>query len=280
LEDFEKRTASQRLTYMTKEAGIMDFFHNIGTQRGRALAAWEKRYPEVVGKIRQGTIDQLESSQELLSEVLNLLKDMATYRAARKIDDYLSAGKQIVAAFKRFDMGGKSGGFRGFYNTTIKPWMDTQRKLEAEQATASTSKAVENMIVDQGKKNLDKPEATEKETTLPGLGNRPVPGDVMIPSGGVTTTDVEPMPAPPTPPHPTPVPTPPQPERMKSDEVAEELFGQKKSSYDAFVDSLEVFGNENPSLLASHISKYAKYIQAEQPETAVKLFKIAKSLRG
>src|SRR5579864_6571565 len=41
LEDFEKRIAAQRLPYLTKEAGIMDFFHNIGTQRGRALAAWE-----------------------------------------------------------------------------------------------------------------------------------------------------------------------------------------------------------------------------------------------
>jgi hypothetical protein len=62
--------------------------------------------------------------------------------------------------------------------------------------------------------------------------------------------------------------------------VAEELFGPRKSSYDAFVDSLQVFSSEDTTLLASHIAKYARSIQDEQPETAVKLFKIAKSLRG
>lgn len=281
LEDFEKRIASEKLPYFTKEAGIMDFFHNIGTQRGRALAAWEKRYPQVVAKIRDGAIEQLESSQNLLNEILTLLKEMASSRAARNIDVYLNTSKQVTNAFKKFDTGGKSGGFRGFYNAAVKPWMDKQRQLEQEaqaETTSSTAKAVTQMMDEQGKKNLEQ-------------------GEIVPPAGGVSSVILPPPPAVPTgveTPEGAELPegaestikTPVVPSLpgtkpgFKSDDVAKELFGPKKSSYDAFVDSLEIFANEDPSLLAAHISRYAASIQAEQPEVAVKLFKIAKSLRG
>lgn len=276
LEDFEKRIASERLPHFTKEAGIMDFFHNIGTQRGRALAAWEKRYPQIVAKIRDGAIEQLESSQNLLNEVLTLLKEMASSRAARNIDAYLNTSKQVVNAFKKFDTGGKSGGFRGFYNIAVKPWMDKQRQLEQEtqaETTSSTAKAVTEMMTEQGKKNL------EQEEEVPETDS---PSSVILPPSPAVPVGVEPPEGATPLPAQTPVvpPSLPGPRPFKSDEVAKELFGPKKSSYDAFVDSLEIFANEDSSLLAAHISRYASSIQAEQPEIAVKLFKISKSLRG
>jgi hypothetical protein len=278
LEDFEKRIASERLPHFTKEAGIMDFFHNIGTQRGRALAAWEKRYPQVVAKIRDGAIEQLESSQNLLNEVLTLLKEMASSRASRNIDAYLNTSKQVANSFKKFDTGGKSGGFRGFYNTAVKPWMDKQRQLEQEsqaEATSSTAKAVTNMMEEQGKRNLEQEEGVPEFVT-PSVILPPPPA---MPTG-VESTESEVEPAESTVKTPV-VPSLPGTEpKFKSDEIARQLFGTKKSSYEAFIDSLEVFANEDPSLLAAHISRYAGSIQAEQPEVAVKLFKIAQSLRG
>ena len=293
LEEMRTRLASERLTYFTKEAGITDFFRNIGTPRGRALAAWEKRYPQVVGKIRDGAVAQLESSQELLNDALAQLKVMASARAARNIDVYISAGKELSRQFKKYDSG--KHGFRGYYNEVIKPYLDMQKKIEEdEKATSATSSAVNNMLVDQSKKNLENADPfgnpAKTDPAVAPAPAVPVPttsgefGHISIPGAPALPTDVgSPGTAPVTPP-PPPVPSLPtpgiRPPGFKSDEVAEELFGPKKSSYDAFIDSLQVFSNEDPSLLAAHISKYAKSIQGEQPEVAVKLFKIAKSLRG
>ena len=33
---------ASRDNYLIKSAGIMDFFYQVGTKRGRGLAAWEK----------------------------------------------------------------------------------------------------------------------------------------------------------------------------------------------------------------------------------------------
>lgn len=303
LEDFEKRTAAaDTLDDLTKRGGLIDFFHNIGTQRGRALAAWEKRYPEVVGKVKQGAINQLEASQRLLDEVLTHLKTLASLRAGRKIAKYLEVAKQVETAFTAFDTG--KDGFRVFYNSTIKPYMDAQRQIEKDE---------------EARKAKEMTAGTPPAVVTPGADG--VPGEVLAPSGA--PTGVPPMPggavpgiAPGTefgridlPAHaPTPLPPPPRtpsnvepefhqttqnppgmptnppassPDRFKSDEVAEELFGRPRvSSYQAFLESLEVFGQENPDLLAAHIAKYARSIQEEQPDTAIQLFKIAKSLRG
>lgn len=301
LDELGRRFASERLPYFTKEAGIMDFFHNIGTQRGRALAAWEKRYPDVVGKIRQGAEDQLESSQELLNDMLITLKTMASYRASRNIDAYLKSGEELSRAFKKYDTG--KNGFRNYYTNVIKPYMDAQRKIEEEaSASSSAANAVGNMLTEQSKQNLDNagpfgeappstgPFSKDVSSNSPSdekeFGSVSIPGAPPVPTNVDFTAQSIPSPTVPdvsvkqdsTPSIPV-IPSVKSP-AFKSDEVAEELFGPQKSSYHAFIDSLEVFSNENPALLAAHISKYAKSIQSEQPETALKLFKIAKSLRG
>lgn len=289
LSDFEKRIASQEKDFLIKQAGIIDSLKNLFTQRGRSLRSWESKYEDRVKPIREGTIAQLEASQNLLSTILGHLKTMASLRAARKVDAYVDESKAIKAAFQAYDTGKDS--FRNFYSTVIKPHVDTQRQQQQEaQSTSYSADAVNNMLTDQSKKNLDNATLFGNAPT----SNSPPPGNdaeefghVSIPSPPPLPTNVEPSPgngAEPAQPAPAAIPSLPipgiRPPAFKSDEVAEELFGPKKSSYDAFVDSLQVFSNENPSLLAAHISKYAKSIQSEQPEMAVKLFKIAKSLRG
>ena len=46
-----------------KQAGIKDFLHNIGTQRGRALAYWEKRNPAQTKKLKEDTNKIINESQ-------------------------------------------------------------------------------------------------------------------------------------------------------------------------------------------------------------------------
>lgn len=292
LEEMRSRFASNTSEYFIKEAGIVDFLRNIGTQRGRALSAWEKRYPKVAAKIRDGAAAQLESAQSVLSDSLELLKEMGSNRATSNIDAYLANAKQLVNVINKYDTG--KNGFRNYYNDVIKPYLDAQAKIEQdeqEQSTSGTAKAVQNMLEDQGGKNLTEegsPPSTDHMVVSPSTdpdvevsGDAPtslpqpprLPGNVPLPRFNPTV--------PPTVPSLPTVNTPAQtPEKFKSDEVADEIFGPKKDAYHAFLDSLEVFGNENPIVLASHISKYAKSIQTDQPDVAIKLFKIAKSLRG
>jgi hypothetical protein len=293
LEEMRSRFATGSPEYFIKEAGIVDFLRNIGTQRGRALSAWEKRYPKIAAKIRDGASMQLESAQSVLTDSLELLKEMGSNRATSNIDAYLANAKQLINVINKYDTG--KNGFRNYYNDVIKPYLDAQAKIEAEEAqeqsTSNAAKSVQNMLVDQSGKNLAEEAAAPSSTRI--VVDPSIDPDVEI-SGNAPTS----LPRPPAIPNNFPLPrfnptVPPSvpslphpavnapiPEKYKSDEVAEDLFGPKKDAYTAFLDSLEVFGNENPIVLASHISKYAKSIQADQPATAIKLFKIAKSLRG
>jgi len=305
LENMRSRFASEQSEYFIKEANIMDFFHNIGTQRGRALAAWEKRYPKVVGKIREGAISQLENAQNMLEHSLTLLKTMASARAGRNIDAYLEASKELTNAFNKYDNG--KGGFKNYYTDVIRPYLDTQAKIEAEEATkvsvpdsskvspvgsnSDTSGTVPAGPLPDAFKPAPGPGVTGE--TLPGVApptqsSQAKPGD---------TLSVTPLPPPPnvpsdvTPvaPHPPVVPSlpvPNVPEQSKLEKVHQEIMKEweaknksRTSSYNSFIESLEVFSNEDPALLAAHISTYARSIQVDDPNTAIQLFKISKSLR-
>lgn len=292
LESMRGRFASQQEPYFIKEANIMDFFHNIGTQRGRALAAWEKRYPKVVGKIREGAQSQLESSENLLNTVLSELKVMASHRASRNIDAYLNSANEVVSAINKYDTG--KDGFRNYYNNVIKPYLDTQARLETEEAAQNIP------VVDPSKVVTDDKDSTVPAAPLDEAFKSPVPSgsappsefgrvSIPVPSGTPSTM----LPAPPKMPTDLSVPPAKVPslpgaaEKSKLDQVHEDIMKEWEeknkgttAAYKSFVESLNVFSEEDPTLLAAHISKYARSIQADDPATAIRLFKIAKSLRG
>src|SRR6185436_11240322 len=52
---FAPKAASRNQEYFLKQANILDFFANIGTERGRALSAWEKRYPKQVAQLKKSS---------------------------------------------------------------------------------------------------------------------------------------------------------------------------------------------------------------------------------
>lgn len=306
LSDLESRIASQQDEFV-KQAGLVDSLKNLFTERGRALRAWEKRYEERVAPIRDGAKAQLEASQSLLSSVLEHLRTMASYRAARKIDPYVDEAKQIKSSFEGYDRG--KDGFRNFYNTVIRPHVDTQRKMEAEEAAqnfVAPAVPVGGAPVGGPTGTMNAPPLSEAFNPVPGAGvtGNTTPGLGPVPQGpdtkslGVTFPGNTPstmLPPPPrVPPDVTPVapavpslPVPGSEPPSKLEQVHSDIMKEweaknqgKTSSYNAFIESLEVFSDEDPALLAAHISKYARAIQADDPDTAIQLFKIAKSLRG
>ncbi len=63
----------------------------------------------------------------------------------------------------------------------------------------------------------------------------------------------------------------------KSDQVAKELG---LTAHQNFLHMLQSMSSERPEVLASFISKYARSIQHKDPQTAIHLLQIVKSIRG
>lgn len=118
------KAASTDQKYFIKEANIMDFFSNIGTERGRALAAWEKTYPKQVGKLKGDTIGMLRRSESVMANVLSILKDMATARATRNVDKYLLGADKIVKLYNIYDMA-----FKEYYNANVKGFLEKHKLI-------------------------------------------------------------------------------------------------------------------------------------------------------
>jgi len=124
----DKKEASFRSS-LIKEAGIvggvLDFFRNIGSSRGRALLAWEMRYPGRTKGLKKDLIRLLDQSDKLLNTTINLLKTMGKARANRQVDDYVRDANKIVSNFKIYD-----DTFKKFYNDHLKTLMEAQDFIE------------------------------------------------------------------------------------------------------------------------------------------------------
>lgn len=63
-------------------------------------------------------------------------------------------------------------------------------------------------------------------------------------------------------------------------DIAKKLSEPTTGAHGKFYDTLEKMSEKPPAILSAFISKYAKSIQGSDPETAIKLFKIANSVKG
>lgn len=271
LSEMKGRFATIRGYGLISEAGIMDFLHNISSDRGKALAAWEKRYPKQVGKLKKDTANLIAKSENILSSVISAMKEMATYRATRKVDDYVKAASKISSIYNNYDRI-----FREHYNSNVKGFLEKQEMM-------TDVKKIEDQ--DLGKQEVKAPEPEpepEYEENLPiNLVPNTIPAppsnesaedayqDILTPNSGTF--------APPKLPSdmvsPQPVTAPTETEADKSEEVL-----APKSSHKKFMASLEAISNEKPALIAAHIRRYAKSIQSNDLETTIKLLKLANSI--
>ena len=157
---FKTKFAKKQLS-LHKEAGIMDFFHNIGTTRGRALAAWEKRYSNEVSKFKVGLTTLLSKSEHMQATIIEALSDMATARSVRNVDDYMKGSGKIIKVFASYENG--KGGFKEFYNMVLKPYIEKMEgyKTRRESEGLFTDKGVKDHGNDDGIVDLSPPKASE-----------------------------------------------------------------------------------------------------------------------
>lgn len=279
--------------YFIKEANILDFFTNIATERGRALASWEKRYPKRVDKLKKDSASILSLSERMLGIILTSLKDLAKARATRNADNYIAISDKISNAFKNYDGGDK--GFKVFYQENVREF------LEKQEFFTPTKVDVTNKPQDLGKKDIgvqpinspidpDDLTKTQIMPAKPQMSNAPgVP--IFAP---INPTSIPQMPKIPSMPpgrkidpnsvtQTGPIALPvlsPDPNDSFDDTKTTQMAAKVAPAHRKFMESLQSMGEESPSLLASHISRYAKSIWSKDPETAIKLFKIVKNIKG
>lgn len=284
LRDLRTRLAAERQAALVKEAGIMDFFVNIGTKRGRALSAWEKRYPKHTEKLKKDSQTQLDASDAMLNLVLGTLKTLASARASRDVDAYMDNAKNIVIQYENYDKG-----FRKYYQENVKGFLEKMfTEPPPPEAPAPTPSG---------------PAPTPPVPDLPvptppsgGAPAAPAPGQLSLvpplPTGappGVTIQQVPDLNLPQAKPAPAakPISVPElavnpavvgRPPANDNEPQMSLPFG--KASHQKFYHTLQTMSNESPLILASFIKKYATKIQGSDPATSIKLFNIAKSIKG
>jgi hypothetical protein len=312
LHDLKTRFASEQQAQLVKEAGVMDFFYNIGTKRGRALAFYEKRYPKEVNRLKKDTSNLLAKSEVMLAQLLTSLKEMAGARAVRNVDKYISAADRVTKGYGSYDQL-----FRDYYNNNVKGF------LEKVELVTPTKKIDEAGL---GKTEIKTKEVPDLDLPVPGnripttgefgavsipptqpeidFENPSIPGPPPLPSNlgpavpitpapdtmrslppsdmesnppvGQTMMGVAPPANPPMVPRQTMMGIPPQ---GQSPTTPRNTLPQT-SAHQNFMQSLESLAGEDPRIVSSYIKKYAQSIQGQDPETAIRLLQISKSIRG
>lgn len=246
---------------LVKEAGIMDFFHNTFSTRGRSLAAWEKKYPKETKAIRDGGPRLVEAAFGLLSTTISSLKEMATARAVRRPDDYINATGKIKSEYAKFDKG-----FRTYYKDAIAPFLLIKDQIEKGKTPPVTDGGGEgtatNVAPVAAPVPVQAPEVSIPVHEQPMEDNREIAVAPTVNIGGGA------MPV--APKHDT-IPDP----NAKPKKADDGVFAHRK-----FYESLESMSQEDPRILAKFISKYASSIQNKDTETAIRLFALVKQIKA
>jgi len=279
LQYFKSKWSSANIhqPYFIKEANILDFFTNIATERGRALSSWEKRYPNRIKKLKTDVTTILEASEKNLNILLSVLKDMAKARASRNPDSYIASASKITSNFKNYD-----DMFKKFYDEHVKGFLEKQEffaptKTDTSEKTEDLSKKdiqVETKNTTNNNVPLINPTNIIKPI-IPSLPPIPqFPGRSTSVSETAKNLTVNPNDF-----SKTIEEGAPQFEEDKFDETATIPNSKVAPAHQKFMNSLVSISEESPILLSAHINRYAKAILPRDPETAIKLFKLVKSIK-
>jgi len=280
------KKAELNSVYFIKEAGVMDFFYNIGTKRGRSLAAWEKKYPKQTKDLREGGERLIGEAEKLLENTIGYLKQMGTARATRRPDEYMDIANKIKGDYQKFDGGDK--GFRSYYSNAVVPWLKIKDEIEASQAKSEPKLEGEQSQGGPapGQVELGTPEVSQTSPSMPAAqptvqdsqekqapntdrGNN-LPIDLVHNKAPITPAPISAPQETIIPKTETTVPTAPDTEKKLP----------VMMSHQKFYASLEKMSEENPAFLAKYISKYASSIQEKDMNTAIELFSIVRKIKG
>ena len=155
---FDKRVPTQKRASIEKEAGLTDWWHNISTDRGRQLAAWEKRFSKDAKELKRQTGVLINKSEQLYNLVISTFKQFATYYATRKVEDYLKLAEKLRQRFRAY-----TTAFDTYYNTYVKKYIEIQKAMQTLPDAGGPGEKLETSL------EAGKPvsETTTSEAELP-----------------------------------------------------------------------------------------------------------------
>lgn len=151
-----------KLPETKKEAGVKDWWHNLTTDRGRALKFWEKRFPKKAKEVKRQTEKMLNRSEMFLNLLQSMFKTLASHRATRSLEEYMKVSNSFVQKYDSYD-----DAFAEYFTTTVAGFIKSQKEFEADKA--------------------------RKESDLEGLTNKPadIPTGTGESGGNIIPPEVE-----------------------------------------------------------------------------------------
>ncbi len=272
LKDLDKKmwkvNAAEQV-YLIKYAGITDMIHNVTSKRGRALAAWEKRYPKVIGVLKDKTVEILNKSNIILNSLDSYFDQFAKFRADRVPNSYEELASSFNKEFAKYD-----ADFRNYYTNTVKPFFDKAKLFEeAEKAEELAQYNNQNQIPSSSTPSSSNPVSSSVPSHNP-ISSKPLGlADTMIsspetlrskkveqevPLSSIDSSDFEKV----------------DEQEVPLSSIDSSKFEKVDSKAASFISTLESLANEDTSILISYIKKFAKKIQDKDPKTAITLLKI------
>jgi hypothetical protein len=161
------KKASDEQNVIVVEAGIKDWWHNLTSDRGKTLSGWEKRFPKYTREIKAQTSSMLARSQSLLDNLITTLKQLDSYRATRKLEEYIQTAQRWRERYKAYNTA-----FISFYNGQIRRFIDYQDVLrkKKEEADGATLEQIEQADTEGHQGNTPKswPPSSGKGKSAPG----------------------------------------------------------------------------------------------------------------
>lgn len=163
--DEELKTKAHVYNEFVKQAGLLDFFRSIFTQRGRALRAWEKVHGKEIEQMKDSLVKLFDLSYSTLEEVNNQLMKMSYALSVRDISGYSSASKKIVMQYNKYNLY-----FKKYYKDHIQKLIDDLQVevpvVEEKRDTLHMTDEEQKQFQNESRDTL--PEEAQKRDTVPG----------------------------------------------------------------------------------------------------------------
>jgi len=173
---FEKRKS-------VKKASLSDWWHNLTDERGKTMKAWEKRFPRETKELKRQLGKMIIRSESLFSNLVDTFKTLGSFRATRKLEEYLQTAAKFKQKYSAYD-----NAFADFYNSSVGKFVESQRKEMEEKAMGAQKQElpeaqVPSLIVPPATPEKNKaPEQEQKQIAVPDLLPKPI-SDKYMPKG-------------------------------------------------------------------------------------------------
>ncbi len=164
----KKKEKKEKTAFMEdlliKEGGVGDWWHNVTTDRGKALKGWEKRFPQYAKQLRRDTEKMISRSEVIFSNLIAALKPLASYRNKSQLEDYIKLSDVLMKKYDQYDTY-----FNTFYNDHISKLVKTREEMDAKKLEEGAASEVESEIESEKSPSLraDPPEGPDAESAPP-----------------------------------------------------------------------------------------------------------------